>query len=78
MPQALAFHWAKPFRDEMSAVECDYLFSGQCYGDTSFAGVQDMFRIFLIDGEEALWTALQDQYEWMVGSEDDYLSGWRL
>jgi hypothetical protein len=59
------YHADEPQYPHQDAFPCTYRPSGQCYYDGSALAGDDMLRVFLTEGEDAMWAALQRRYiEW--------------
>lgn len=61
----VGYHADEPRYDDQEPFDCDYRPSGKCYYDGSGLAGDDFLRIFLTEGEDAMWSGLRQRYaEW--------------
>lgn len=61
----VGYHADAPQYDDQDANDCEYRPSGKCYYDGSGLAGDEFLRIFLTEGEDAMWAGLESRYhEW--------------
>lgn len=54
---------AKYEDQQISQEECEYLDNKPCYCDCSYIAADELFEQFVAQGEEVVWSELQDRYD---------------
>jgi hypothetical protein len=62
MPADIGYHSPRPMYEDQSLMDCDLLPEGKCYYDGSTLNADRYFAIFIHEGGEALWKALDEYY----------------
>ena len=68
LPADIGKHSYKPsYDDETKRENCNWLDGADCYYDGSGLAADEVFKVFVKDGEEAMWTELEKFYkDWLV------------
>lgn len=63
MPADLGYHAREPqYEGQLAQDDCPWL-GDKCYYDGSGLRANDVFQVFVRDGEEALWAFLESEYK---------------
>jgi hypothetical protein len=70
MAADLGYHSRKPMYEDQEPLteDCDFL-GGKCYYDGSTTNAEDVFKILLAGGDEAVWKELERCYARMFSAE---------
>lgn len=70
----LGYHWSTPTYDSdyLSERECDILPGGKCYYDGSGLRAEHLLKEFIDHGDDAVWTALRDEYTLRKSEADEH------
>lgn len=58
----VGYHADEPQYDEQESYDCTYRPGGKCYYDGSGLAGEEFLRVFLTEGEDAMWGALRERY----------------
>lgn len=56
----ISVHSPYPLYEGHTADECEYLPGGKCYSDGAFCAGSDLLTVMLRDGDEAVWSTLEE------------------
>ena len=64
MPADVGYHSPKPLYDGQTPISdhCEYLNGAPCYYGGSGLYAEEVFEVFVTDGEEAMWKLLEESY----------------
>jgi hypothetical protein len=71
---AISYHSPVPvhdWQDKDYEGSCDVIPEGRCYSDASFIAGDDLFKLFVEKGEEAVWEKLEEWYNSELERQDD-------
>ena len=70
----LGYHWSAPTYESeyMVAADCDLLPGGQCYYDGSGLRADDLLKVFIDEGDKAVWEELEEEYNLRKSEADEY------
>lgn len=63
MAADLGYHWKTKRYDDQEPMKCEFL--GECYYDGSGLRAEDVFKVLLTKGHEAVWEYLEKEYEYL-------------
>ena len=70
----VGFHALTPrsWQSEGDFMECKLFEQGRCYYDGSSLQGEALGKRFMAEGEEVIWTELEERYRgWLLGEDDD-------
>lgn len=72
LPADLGYHADEPVHGSEDERECQFRERGKCYYDGSALAANEVFKLLVSEGEEAVWSALENRYaEWSMDQAEN-------